>query len=293
MKKSKLRKKQILSAVLSMALLTNSVQLAGIADSPVYRDGTYTGTASGFNGDVTVSVAVTGGAITDIEVISQQETPAYWNNALAIIPNIIEANQTEGVDVISGATMSSTAIKNAVANALANSVDPELFESGNGTASNPYIISNASQLSKFAESVDGGENYLGKYIALDADIDLSGIENWNPIGAEGTASANLDKIFAGDFDGRGHIINGLTIATNEDAPYAEESNVGLFSTLLSTAKVSGIKLENVNINVAGEKVVRAGGITGDITSNTVSGMEGHALVDNCIVSGSVALSKVS
>ena len=49
MKKSKLRKKQILSAVLSAALLTNSVQLAGIADSPVYHDGTYTGTASGFN----------------------------------------------------------------------------------------------------------------------------------------------------------------------------------------------------------------------------------------------------
>jgi len=49
MKKSKLRKKQILSAVLSAALLTNSVQLAGIADSPVYDDGTYTGTASGFN----------------------------------------------------------------------------------------------------------------------------------------------------------------------------------------------------------------------------------------------------
>ena len=123
---------------------------------------------------------------------------------------------------------------------------------------------------------------------MGADIDLSGIENWNPIGAEGTASANLDNIFAGDFDGRGHIINGLTIATNEDAPYAEESNVGLFSTLLSTAKVSGIKLENVNINVAGEKVVRAGGITGDITSNTVSGTEGHARVDNCIVSGSVS-----
>lgn len=52
--------------------------------------------------------------------------------------------------------------------------------------------------------------------------------------------------------------------------------------------MSGIKLENVNIKVAGEKAVRAGGITGDITSNAVSGTDGHARVDSCSVSGSVS-----
>lgn len=289
MKKNIIRRKQIFSSVLSAVLLTNSVQASSTvyADS-AYKDGTYTGTGSGFNGDITVSVTVSDGNISAIDVTDQKETPAYWKEAEQIIPDIISANGTEGVDAVSGATFSSEGIKKAVDNALAKSTAPDCFESGVGTESEPYVINNASQLSEFAKSVDNGENYLGKFIILGADIDLTGTENWNPIGAEGTANKNLDKIFAGNFDGRGHIIKGLTIITNEDSPYTEESNVGLFSTISSTAKVSGIKLENVNIKVAGEKAVRAGGITGDITSNAVSGTDGHARVDSCSVSGSVS-----
>jgi hypothetical protein len=52
--------------------------------------------------------------------------------------------------------------------------------------------------------------------------------------------------------------------------------------------VSGIRLEDVSIRVAGTKVVRAGGITGDITSNAFSGTDGMAVVDSCIVKGSVS-----
>jgi len=289
MKKNIIRRKQIFSSVLSAVLLTNSVQAASAvyADS-AYNDGMYTGTGSGFNGDITVSVTVSDGNISAIDVTDQKETPAYWKEAEQIIPDIISANGTEGVDAVSGATFSSEGIKKAVDNALAKSTAPDCFESGVGTESEPYVINNASQLSEFAKSVDNGENYLGKFIILGADIDLTGTENWNPIGAEGTANKNLDRIFAGNFDGQGHIIKGLTIITNEDSPYTEESNVGLFSTISSTDKVSGIKLENVNIKVAGEKAVRAGGITGDITSNAVSGTDGHARVDSCSVSGSVS-----
>ena len=286
MKKSSLRKKQILSAVLSAALLTNSIPAAAVAAASAYKDGTYTGTAKGMNGDITLSVTVSGSVISAIDVISQQETPAYWEDAQTIISDIIAANQTDGVDAVSGATISSEAIKKAVDNALAGSIDSGYFESGSGSESDPYIISTASQLSEFAQHVDNGENYLGQYIALGADIDLSDAGIWNPIGAEGAASANLDKIFAGSFDGRNHSIKNLTIKTEE--AYTEETNLGLFSTLLSTAKVSGIRLEDINIEVSGGKVVRAGGITGDITSNAVSGTEGHALIDNCIVTGSVS-----
>ena len=287
MKKSRLRKKQILSAVLSAALLTNSIPSAvSVTAASAYKDGTYTGTAQGMNGDITISVTVSGSVISAINVLSQQETPAYWEEAQTIISNIIAANQTEGIDAVSGATVSSEAIKKAVDNALANSIDSGYFESGSGSESDPYIISTASQLSEFAQHVDDGENYLGQYIALGADIDLSDTGLWNPVGAEGAASANLDKIFAGNFDGRNHIIKGLTIKTEE--AYTEETNLGLFSTLLSTAKVSGIRLEDVNIEVSGEKVVRAGGITGDITSNAVSGTDGHAIIDNCTVNGSVS-----
>ena len=288
MKKNRLSKKRVLCAALSAALVTNSLHFASAYADNVYKDGIYTGTAKGFNGDITVSVTVSEGSVSAVDVTAQNETPAYWKEAEKLIPEIISTNGTEGVDSVSGATYSSEGIKKAVENALAKSTAPDCFEGGSGSADDPFIINTASQLMGFAQSVDEGENYLGKYIAIDADIDLSDTENWNPIGAEGAAAKNLDKIFAGDFNGRGHIVKGLTIVTAEDSPYADESNVGLFSTLRSTAKVSGVKLENVNIRVAGEKVVRAGGITGDITSNAVSKAEGRAIVDNCSVSGSVS-----
>lgn len=288
MKKNKLRKKRLFCAALSAALAANSLHFTAAYADNVYKDGKYTGKARGFMSDINVEVTVSDGKISAIDVTDQNDTPAYWDMAKDIIPDIISANGTEGVDAVSGATYSSEGIKNAVDNALAKSNAPDCFSDGVGTADSPYVISTASQLSDFAKSVDEGENYSGKYIVLDADIDLSESGNWNPIGAEGAASKNPDKIFAGSFDGKGHVIKGLTIKTDEASPYIEEQNVGLFSTLLNTARVSGIRLEGTDISVVGEKVVRAGGITGDIASRAVSKTESRAVVDNCTVDGSVS-----
>ena len=59
-----------------------------------------------------------GGSITDISIVSaEKEDGAYLSMAKDIIPAIIDAQSAE-VDTISGATFSSTGIKNAVAQAL-------------------------------------------------------------------------------------------------------------------------------------------------------------------------------
>ena len=285
MKKNGRFKGRVLRSVLSTVLAAAAFNSAVIG-AAAYNDGTYTGTAKGRNGDISVSVTVADGNISSIDVTDQKETPSFWTMAQSIIPNIISANKTEDVDAVTGATISSQAIKDAVADALKKSVPTGIFDSGEGTGVSPYIIKTAAQLAAFAESVDGGESYRGKYIALDADIDLTDFGNWDPIGAEGAASTNLDKLFAGNFDGRGHIIKGLTVKTA--VPYTAETNVGLFSTLLSGAKVSGIRLEDVDINVSGSsKVVRAGAVTGDIASNTVSKTDGSAVVDSCTANGSI------
>lgn len=87
-----------------------------------YKDGTYTGSADGFGGPVEVSVQVENGAISDIEITAaEKEDEAYLSLAVSIIDTIIE-NQTAEVDTVSGATYSSTGIKNAVAQALENAV---------------------------------------------------------------------------------------------------------------------------------------------------------------------------
>ncbi len=81
------------------------------------EDGTYTGSGSGWGGDITVQVTVSGGKITAIDVLSQSETPEYWAKASSLISSIIGAQSTS-VDDVSGATYSSRGIKSAVENAL-------------------------------------------------------------------------------------------------------------------------------------------------------------------------------
>lgn len=88
------------------------------ASGGAYMDGVWKGTAQGFGGDIQVEVTVEGGSITDISIVSaEKEDGAYLSMAEDIIPKIIDA-QSADVDTISGATFSSTGIKNAVTQAL-------------------------------------------------------------------------------------------------------------------------------------------------------------------------------
>ena len=87
-----------------------------------YLDGTYEGEAEGFGGMITVQVTVENGQMTDLSILSADgEDSAYLSNAKDIIPKIIEAQSTD-VDTISGATFSSTGIKNASQEALEKAV---------------------------------------------------------------------------------------------------------------------------------------------------------------------------
>ena len=89
-----------------------------------YLDGTYTGTGEGYGGEITVSVTVSGGQITAIEIVSApDETPAYFSQALGVIEKIL-ARQVPGVDAVAGATFSSEGIMEAVENALSGAIPP-------------------------------------------------------------------------------------------------------------------------------------------------------------------------
>ena len=83
-----------------------------------YPDGRWEGGAKGFGGMITVLVTVENGTISEIEITSaDDEDKAYLSMAEDIIPKIIEA-QSADVDTVSGATFSSTGIRDAVSEAL-------------------------------------------------------------------------------------------------------------------------------------------------------------------------------
>ena len=83
-----------------------------------YKDGTYTGSGEGYGGEIKVSVTITDGRITDIQVLSaEDETPAYFSRAKAVLTSICAQQKTD-VDMVSGATFSSEGLKAAVEDAL-------------------------------------------------------------------------------------------------------------------------------------------------------------------------------
>ena len=91
-------------------------------------DGTYEGVGQGIGGDVKVSVTVKDGKIADVAVLSHSETAGISDPAIAQIPAaIVAANSTE-VDGVAGATITSGAIKTAVANALSGVAAEEVAE---------------------------------------------------------------------------------------------------------------------------------------------------------------------
>ncbi len=83
-------------------------------------EGEYLGTSKLCMGnELAVKVTMDGDKIAAIEVVQQQETAGVGSKALDALPaQIIEAQSTE-VDAVAGATVSSTALKDAVNNALA------------------------------------------------------------------------------------------------------------------------------------------------------------------------------
>lgn len=82
-----------------------------------WKDGTYYGSGTGFNGEVQVEVVIADGKISNISVVSHNDDSSFMSQAQGLIPNII-SSQSTNVDAVSGATYSSRGIINAVRAAL-------------------------------------------------------------------------------------------------------------------------------------------------------------------------------
>lgn len=94
------------------------------------------------------------------------------------------------------------------------------YSGGSGTKDDPWKISSVADLQLLANTINDGKaarfdadaaasgkgvagNYYGYYFKQTANLDLSGIDNWDPIGYSGSG-----LYFAGNYDGDGHTISG-------------------------------------------------------------------------------------
>lgn len=131
---------------------------------------------------------------------------------------------------------------------------------------NEYEIYAKEGLDWLAKTVNGGNTLSGKTVKLAADLDMTGIDY---VPAGNTIAAYPSRTFAGVFDGQGHTISNLSVASHTGA----YSAAGLFGTITGTVK--NVKLANVNIT----SDHYAGGVVGYISDNT------GASVQNCSVEG--------
>jgi uncharacterized protein with FMN-binding domain len=101
-----------------LAETENEDSNASEQETSVYQNGAYEGSAEGYGGLITVQVTVESDIITDIAILSAPNEDRTYLEMASTIVNEILKKQTVQVDTVSGATFSSTGIREAVSNAL-------------------------------------------------------------------------------------------------------------------------------------------------------------------------------
>jgi PGF-pre-PGF domain-containing protein/PGF-CTERM protein len=265
--------------------------LVGFNVGPLNRsyargDVTGTDTVGGLVGKnrVTISEAYATGAVTATDPSAEDvgalvgntttygsETDVYWNTdtadtseAFGSGPGSATGLTTAEMTGVAAATnMSGLDFESvwAVTNEYPTHRDGHTHDmAGDGTASNPFVITTTSELQAMTDALDA-------YYELGNDIDASETSSWNngkgfdPIGDDATTQ------FTGTFDGQGHTITGLTVNRSSD------DQVGLFR-YTENATLSNVTLAGVDV-------------TGDEVVSSLVGITDGGSVRNVSASGSV------
>ena len=162
------------------------------------------------------------------------------------------------------------------------------FAGGDGTEDSPFEVSSAGELANIGQ-------LLYCNFRLTQDIDLSGVANWTPLGAESPCDGgNDDACFQGTLDGNDFMISDLTVNITED--YG-----GLFGYTGEHSEIRSVGLRDLNVmagaNTGGLVGYNGGSIsnsytTGAVSStgNTIGGLVGNnaGSISNSYATGAVS-----
>ena len=165
------------------------------------------------------------------------------------------------------------------------------YNGGSGTKDDPWLISSVEDLQTLASTINNGKaaefdadaaaggegvagNYYGYYFRQTTNLDLNGIENWDPIGYSGGC------YFAGHYDGDGHTIsNAKSTGKNDDEGFA---TAGIFGWV-AFGSVENLHVKNANFVATGQNEYSyVGGI---------AAVAFAASIENCSVKNSALESK--
>ena len=160
--------------------------------------------------------------------------------------------------------------------------DGNLNLQGQGTQSDPYLVTNEQDFVNFTLCMSDGDSFTGRYFRQTADLDMSRAAGYSGIGAPTT--------FDGVYDGAGHIIRAQLTGSDQCVfPYVTGTIMNVFTmgSITNTAQAGGIcrsvRIGGKIINCASVMSLH-GSFAGGITASNQSG--GGSII-NCYFAGYV------
>ena len=151
------------------------------------------------------------------------------------------------------------------------------FSGGTGTEADPYLISCAQDLAYFADQVNGGNDYSGKYILLTCDIDLND-KPFTPIGSgsiydNAVTITNTSHCFRGVFDGGNYTVRNLYVNTGATV------SAGFFGTAWG-ATIKNLNVEGSVKGTKGSYALPVAGFLGCANTVTITGCSFNGTVES-------------
>ena len=112
----------VITVIMAVALslyIQNTGTVPATDNAAQLNDGTYTASAQGCLSEVAVTVTVTGGKVTNVDIDASGETPELGGTAAeTLVAALLKTGSTAGVDAVSGSTLTSQAIFTAMDDCL-------------------------------------------------------------------------------------------------------------------------------------------------------------------------------
>lgn len=202
MKKINLAK--LVAAIAIASFVFAMVGCNSTGGSSKYTPGTYTSTATGFHGDVNVEMTFSQSKITDVK-IDANETQGIGSRAVEMLPEVILKAQNADVDSISGATVSSNAIKMAAANCI------EQAMSGKGASASVKMAPGVYET--YSESFQARDGLRVKVQLSDTRIESITVDKENTADTPPVLQAAIDKLIPRIIDSQSLSVDAITGAT--------------------------------------------------------------------------------
>ena len=241
-------------SALSDVAITDQSQPSG-----QYTDGTYTGSANGYRGTTTVQVTVENGYITGIEVLSTGDDSQFFNLAESPVINSILESQSTEVDAVTGATYSSDAIMDAVADAIGTTWAVSADQESSAPQSTPESVA--------ATQSQDNENSETSQQASTGDL-KDGIYTGTGTGYRGEIEVSV-TVSGGD------ITNIEILSYQDDRPYLDQASGTVIEEIINSqsAEVDAVSGATYTSNGIMEAVADALDI--EFTTETTSEGGGH------------------